>query len=270
VLEYYSGVLILTTNRVGQFDEAATSRIHCALYYPPFSKRRALEVWQKNVNRIKRDNETSKAPVELKEKKIMKFAKAQWEAGSRWNGRQIKNAFQTAVALADWDSLKKSKDGPSKLKLRIKHFEAVVEASNHFESYLTAVRKSDRERARINALRRDDVNQDLEDYYRPNHVLKKAPQPMWPGAEKSDNSDDDEEEEESSESDSESKSESEPEPSKKKKSKKNKEKEKAKVKDKAKEKGKKDSKSKKLSSKSKKAPESSESSSSSESDSGNE
>ncbi|GES64230.1 P-loop containing nucleoside triphosphate hydrolase [Aspergillus terreus] len=269
VLEYYSGVLILTTNRVGQFDEAATSRIHCALYYPPFSKRRALEVWQKNVDRIKRDNETSKVPVELNEKRIMKFADAQWEAGSRWNGRQIKNAFQTAVALADWDSLKKSKDGPSKLKLQIKHFEAVVEASNHFESYLTAVRKSDRERARINALRRDDVNQDLEDYYRPNHVTKKAPQPKWPGAEKSDDSDDDEEEEEdeeeeSSESDSESKSESEPEPSKKKKSKKNKEKEKAKGK------GKKDSKSKKSSSKSKKAPEPSESSSSSESDSGNE
>ncbi|KAL4917348.1 hypothetical protein BDW62DRAFT_218165 [Aspergillus aurantiobrunneus] len=271
VLEYYSGVLILTTNRVGQFDEAATSRIHCALYYPPFSKRRALEVWQKNVDRIKRDNETSKVPVELNEKRIMKFADAQWEAGSRWNGRQIKNAFQTAVALADWDSLKKSKDGPSMPKLQIKHFEAVVETSNHFESYLTAVRKSDRERARINALRRDDVNQDLEDYYRPNQAPKKAPQPKWPGAEESDDSgDDEEEEEESSESDSESKSESEPEPSKKKKSKKNKEKEKAKGKDKAKEKSKKDSKSKKSSSKSKKAPEPSESSSSSESDSGNE
>ncbi|OJJ46459.1 hypothetical protein ASPZODRAFT_32962, partial [Penicilliopsis zonata CBS 506.65] len=100
VLEYYSGVLILTTNRVGQFDEAATSRIHCALYYPPFSKRRALEVWQKNVDRLKRENGLFTTPIQLDAKKIMKFANRQWEAGTRWNGHQIKNAFQTAVALA--------------------------------------------------------------------------------------------------------------------------------------------------------------------------
>ncbi|KAJ5214938.1 hypothetical protein N7468_010617 [Penicillium chermesinum] len=154
VLEYYSGVLILTTNRVGQFDEAATSRIHCALYYPPFSKKRALEVWQKNVDRLKRTNEASNVPLRFNEKKIMKFAEKQWDAGSRWNGRQIKNAFQTAAALADWDHLKKPRDEESTPELRVKHFEAVVETSNHFESYLTAVRKSDRERARTNLLRK--------------------------------------------------------------------------------------------------------------------
>ncbi|CEN62388.1 hypothetical protein ASPCAL09023 [Aspergillus calidoustus] len=180
VLEYYSGVLILTTNRVGQFDEAATSRIHCALYYPPFSKRRALEVWQKNVDRLKRDNETSKVPIELNEKRIMKFAEAQWEAGSRWNGRQIKNAFQTAVALADWDSLKKPKDGPSAPKLRTKHFQAVVKTSNHFESYLTQVRRSDPERAKMHGLRRDDLKQ--------TRASKKRSPPKWPGAEESDSS----------------------------------------------------------------------------------
>ncbi|KAL2858268.1 hypothetical protein BJX68DRAFT_262805 [Aspergillus pseudodeflectus] len=218
-LEYYSGVLILTTNRVEQFDEAATSRIHCALYYPAFSKRRALEVWQKNVDRLKRDNETSKVRVELNEKRIMKFAEAQWEAGSRWNGRQIKNAFQTAVALADWDSLKKPKDGPSAPKLRTKHIQAVVKTSNHFELYLTQVRRSDPERAKMHGLRRDDLKQ--------TRASKKSSPPKWPGAEESDSSSDGEEEEEGrtegdSESDSESKSESEPEPPKKKRSKKSK------------------------------------------------
>ncbi|KAL2787516.1 hypothetical protein BJX66DRAFT_327808 [Aspergillus keveii] len=241
VLEYYSGILILTTNRVGQFDEAATSRIHCVLYYPSLDKSRALEVWQKNV------------PVELNEKKIMRFAKTQLEAGTQWNGRQIKNAFQTAVALADWDNLEQPKDaGPSAPKLRIKHFKAVVKTSNHFESYLTEVRKSDRERARMNFLRRDDLSQDLGDNHRQTRASKKSSKPKWPGAGESNKSSDGEEES----TESESESESEPEPPKKKKS------NKGKGKDKTKEKNKKDSKSKKSSSKSKKAPAPSASSSS--------
>jgi hypothetical protein len=33
VLEYYSGILFLTTNRVGIMDEAFKSRIHVSLYY---------------------------------------------------------------------------------------------------------------------------------------------------------------------------------------------------------------------------------------------
>ena len=33
VLEYYSGILILTSNRVGTFDEAFKSRIQLALHY---------------------------------------------------------------------------------------------------------------------------------------------------------------------------------------------------------------------------------------------
>ncbi|CEN62310.1 Putative AAA family ATPase [Aspergillus calidoustus] len=35
VLEYYSGILFLTTNRVGNMGEAFESRIHINLYYPP-------------------------------------------------------------------------------------------------------------------------------------------------------------------------------------------------------------------------------------------
>ncbi|OOF92561.1 hypothetical protein ASPCADRAFT_153252, partial [Aspergillus carbonarius ITEM 5010] len=36
-MDYYEGVLFLTTNRVGDFDEASTSRIHVCLYYPELS-----------------------------------------------------------------------------------------------------------------------------------------------------------------------------------------------------------------------------------------
>lgn len=38
VLEYFTGMLFLTTNRVGAFDEAFKSRIHISLYYPPLGE----------------------------------------------------------------------------------------------------------------------------------------------------------------------------------------------------------------------------------------
>jgi SpoVK/Ycf46/Vps4 family AAA+-type ATPase len=38
VLEYYQGILILMTNRVGTFDEAFKSRVQLALYYPQLSE----------------------------------------------------------------------------------------------------------------------------------------------------------------------------------------------------------------------------------------
>lgn len=39
VLEYYSGILFLTTNRIGTFDPAFRSRIHMSLFYPRLSIR---------------------------------------------------------------------------------------------------------------------------------------------------------------------------------------------------------------------------------------
>lgn len=38
VLEYYSGILFLTTNRVGNLDGAFNSRLHVSLYCPPLGQ----------------------------------------------------------------------------------------------------------------------------------------------------------------------------------------------------------------------------------------
>lgn len=110
VLECYSGILILTTNRVGDFDEAVKSRVHCALYYPPLDRRNTKKIWKMNLDLLQRQNESPDCnmPVRFDRKEILEFADSHWKDGSRWNGRQIKNAFQTAVALADWDSLRGS------------------------------------------------------------------------------------------------------------------------------------------------------------------
>ena len=62
----------------------------------------------------------------------------------RWNGRQIKNAFQTAIALATWD-FNDGKPGKSlqRPKLTDKHFSIVSQTSAHFDDYLSATHQID-------------------------------------------------------------------------------------------------------------------------------
>lgn len=46
VLEYYEGILILTTNRVGTFDEAFKSRILLSLHYEKLTKGQRQKIWR--------------------------------------------------------------------------------------------------------------------------------------------------------------------------------------------------------------------------------
>ncbi|GLB12262.1 hypothetical protein AtubIFM57258_009543 [Aspergillus tubingensis] len=201
VLEYYSGILILTTNRVGDFDEAAISRIHCALYYPPLDRQRTLEVWRKGISRLKLQNGSCPIPVKFDRKEILDFARRLWKDGYRWNGRQIKNALQTAVALAEWDKIKDNPDSEACPELKVEHLDTVAKANAHFESYLTQVRTSDDTRAKYNALRRDDLTEKIPDT--PSRRKQTTPKSSrknmrWPTL--SDDEDESEEETETSDS----------------------------------------------------------------------
>jgi hypothetical protein len=165
VLEYYSGILILTTNRVGQFDEAIKSRVHISLYYPPLTKKTSLEIWKMNLNRLEREEKgrSTKRPIIFSRKDIMEFANAHWAdneiSNTNWNGRQIKNAFQTAIALAEFEymelqsKLKTNDGGPL---LEASHFKKVATASARFDRYLISVRSTDAKNSEIKFNRKDD------------------------------------------------------------------------------------------------------------------
>ena len=90
MLEYYEGVMFLTTNRVQDFDRAFQSRIHMAVHYTqlPFASRRAL--WKAFVVRAC----DGVAPDWLSDQKLDQLA------GVELNGRQIKNVVKTAHTIA--------------------------------------------------------------------------------------------------------------------------------------------------------------------------
>lgn len=48
-LEYFQGVLFLTTNRKTDFDEAFKSRIHVTIYYPALSSKAQSAIWQRLI-----------------------------------------------------------------------------------------------------------------------------------------------------------------------------------------------------------------------------
>ncbi|KAL6858456.1 hypothetical protein J3F83DRAFT_360284 [Trichoderma novae-zelandiae] len=105
VLEYYAGILFLTTNRIGDFDEAFTSRIHISLYYPPLDKPSTREIFRLNLRIIRQRFLDKGREIDIHERDILRYATAYWKKheNMRWNGRQIRNACQTALAMAEFD-----------------------------------------------------------------------------------------------------------------------------------------------------------------------
>lgn len=111
VLEYYNGLLFLTTNRVGSIDEAFKSRIHMSLYYPPLDKTQTRDIFRLNLTKLReieaqRCAMTGDKALVIKDDEILAFAAKHYEDNARltacWNGRQIRNAFQVASSLAHY------------------------------------------------------------------------------------------------------------------------------------------------------------------------
>ncbi|KAI1856392.1 hypothetical protein JX265_011639 [Neoarthrinium moseri] len=149
VLEYYNGILFLTTNRVGTLDEAFKSRVHLSLYYPALDRNQTEDIIRMNLVRLKSIEEQrskvsgQKAPIIYKDK-ICKFAVDHWDRHAindgqgRWNGRQIRNAVQIAASLAWYERKVDKTPGTEELPpiLDDTHFATVENTMSLFEGYM--------------------------------------------------------------------------------------------------------------------------------------
>ncbi|KAK4163374.1 hypothetical protein QBC43DRAFT_345274 [Cladorrhinum sp. PSN259] len=91
-LEYFQGILFLTTNRVETFDDAFQSRIHIALRYDKLDHKAKRAIFKIFIERVR----------VLEKIKLMPFTEEDYInlARHELNGRQIKNTVRTAQALA--------------------------------------------------------------------------------------------------------------------------------------------------------------------------
>ncbi|KAH8122446.1 P-loop containing nucleoside triphosphate hydrolase protein [Trichoderma asperelloides] len=90
VLEYYSGILFLTANRIGVFNRAVKSHIHLAIHYPKPSRTSRQSLWNLFLSRSSEES-TERLRANGTLDRI---------ADEDLNGRQIKNTVQLAYSLA--------------------------------------------------------------------------------------------------------------------------------------------------------------------------
>ena len=179
-MESCQSILFLTTNRVGSFDDAFVSRIHVSLYYRDFTQDDRRKVWTVFFNKLAKDRKNAMhVPVET-----ILYTTGPEVANLKWNGREIRNgewplqptlsekireegrrkadsrhdtAFQTAVALADFDD-DRNEDG--KVVLRESHIQQIVHMSQEFKQYLRELHRGDEaKRADRQRIRFDEFDQ---------------------------------------------------------------------------------------------------------------
>ncbi|KAF2249135.1 P-loop containing nucleoside triphosphate hydrolase protein [Trematosphaeria pertusa] len=135
-LEYFEGILILTSNRVGTFDEAFKSRVQLAMHYPPLDRKDRLEVWDMFFR------DMLEAEEKVKEEELSD--KLNMLAQHKLNGRQIRNVINTARQLARY----------RKEILAYTHIDQALEVANEFEEYITGTRgHTDEEYAKAEGIR---------------------------------------------------------------------------------------------------------------------
>ncbi|KAF2122424.1 P-loop containing nucleoside triphosphate hydrolase protein [Lophiotrema nucula] len=87
VLEYYEGILFLTTNRLSNIDPAFQSRIHVSMSYPDLTTESRRHIWENFLRVLERETDfTAKDLDELSKVEL--------------NGRQIKNVLKSASLLS--------------------------------------------------------------------------------------------------------------------------------------------------------------------------
>jgi hypothetical protein len=139
ILEYHNGIMILTSNRVGTFDQAFKSRIQLALHYEPLTSSQRRKIWRNFFTRLQKDlGEENVNYDDL-------FDHIDELAGLELNGRQIRNAITTARQLAQFD-------GKDLCYSQLKH---VINVANKFEEYSKCLNRgyTDEELARDGGIR---------------------------------------------------------------------------------------------------------------------
>ncbi|TQN67033.1 ATPase family AAA domain-containing protein 3 [Colletotrichum shisoi] len=126
VLEYYDGILILTSNRVGTFDEAFKSRIRLAIHYTNLTTHQRTMIWGNFFRRLKgmSDEDIDFVDLEYHTKDL---------AQHKMNGREIRNAITTARQVVRRE--RKQQKEPS-YSLNYEVMNEVIETSRKFDSYI--------------------------------------------------------------------------------------------------------------------------------------
>lgn len=151
-MEYYTGMLFLTTNRMGQIDDAFLSRIQVALGYSKLSTDAQMSIWEGFFEKL--EDERRDLVISQRAKTFVLTDEKFRQMG--WNGREIRNALHTAIALATHEKNLKKRDNrrgagtdiDDVIEISEKHFEQLRERREVFIAYRDSIdRRTEEQRA---------------------------------------------------------------------------------------------------------------------------
>lgn len=88
LLEYYEGIIFLTTNRIEEFDPAFQSRVHMRIAYADLDSKKRSNIWRNVLYRIEACQNWDPAVFEKLGREI------------DINGREINNLVRTTLAIS--------------------------------------------------------------------------------------------------------------------------------------------------------------------------
>ncbi|KAL9090669.1 MAG: hypothetical protein Q9165_005157 [Trypethelium subeluteriae] len=125
---------------VGHFDEAFLSRIHVSIGYEPLDNDARVQIWDGLFRKLIVDHKNGGPEITFEREAKRYVQKDEDVRALKWNGREIRNAFQTAVALAVFEANDAREKGkPEKdciPEITETHLAQVVRMSTAFKQYI--------------------------------------------------------------------------------------------------------------------------------------
>lgn len=134
-MEYFGGLLFLTTYRVGHIDEAFISRVHVIIGFEKLDPSKRKRIWANFLDKLNRER---KGRIRVTPGG-RSFAQGDEMGAMEWNGREIRNALQTAIALAEYDLRESGEGDDSEILVEAEHFRRVMEMSKSFRDYMDSI-----------------------------------------------------------------------------------------------------------------------------------
>jgi SpoVK/Ycf46/Vps4 family AAA+-type ATPase len=135
VLEYYTGILILTTNRIQQFDIAVQSRVNLGIKYKDLSMNQKKQIFSNFIDQIPEDGIDDKEELE----RWLEEDTDAVEWFETLNGRQVRNVLFSAASLA-------LRDGGM---LKLTHIRKMAKATWQFQDSIKSIVQEARRKAEV-------------------------------------------------------------------------------------------------------------------------
>lgn len=132
MLEYYRGIVFLTTNRLGTMDTAFQSRVSLGIKYGPLTTEQRKQIWRNLLEMLGPSEIEGRQDIishldEMKEWKL--------------NGRQIRNILSMARSIAFTEEGRRG-------SMRFRHIEEMMTQTRKFEDYFEEGHKEARSQLR--------------------------------------------------------------------------------------------------------------------------